>query len=210
MLSSFIRLCSILLSSSLLYFLSSLIISCLFSCLSYHFLSFLLSSLSFLDFSLVFLIISCLFSCLSYHFLSFLLSFLSFLVFSLVFLIISCLFSQAFFLPITNLFFSFNLYLILCQSLPHYIRTSAYFLLMPESFCTNLYLHLYLHLHLHLYLHLYLHLHFHLTLCALTLGGDDFDALIVDWLVEQYSVMHDKETAKTFLSNPMVFVYSFI
>ena len=56
---------------------------------------------------------------------------------------------------------------------------------MPDSFCANPYLHL--------------------TLYALTLGGDDFDALIVDWLVEQYSVMHDKETAKTFLSNPMVF-----
>ena len=39
------------------------------------------------------------------------------------------------------------------------------------------------------------------------LGGDDFDALIVDWLIEQYSVMHDKEIAKTFLSNPMVCIY---
>jgi hypothetical protein len=34
------------------------------------------------------------------------------------------------------------------------------------------------------------------------LGGDDFDAVIVDWLVEQFA-LKDKEGAKTLLNNPM-------
>ena len=37
-----------------------------------------------------------------------------------------------------------------------------------------------------------------------TLGGDDFDALIVDWMVEQYALTHSKEESQSLLSNPMV------
>ena len=36
------------------------------------------------------------------------------------------------------------------------------------------------------------------------IGGDDFDALIVEWLVEQYAVTYNREESKTFMSNPMV------
>jgi molecular chaperone DnaK len=35
-------------------------------------------------------------------------------------------------------------------------------------------------------------------------GGDDFDRIIVEWIIEQYNLQHNTREADTFQGNPMI------